>query len=737
MRQWVDIFRLCSLMLLFWICTSTIVEAQGWIISGTVADAAGGPIAGADLDLFSDLAPTTQIIVTGDTTGVDGTFSMVVVEAVAPGAFSLQVDPPPGFLSTTLSINLSGNIDVGIINLGSGWIISGLVQDILGNPLTPIDIDMRGTNTGWIDLTGDFTDAAGIFELTLPALVDEYRIVFSMPTPTPTVFPLQMDDVFLFGDTVLGTIVLTPGFTVTGSVIDDTGAPLAAIDMNATDALGNPADLFNDDTDLNGNFSVLFPAGTWEASLRSVDPAATQEWVPHTFPPMLVDAPVDLGTIQMFPGYHFFGEVIGSDGLPIEAADFDAEYSATGIAIAVNNDTTDLNGGFDILLPQGSILLEIDPPSIGPVRQSVVLPLDVAAGAPVDLGFIVLPDGVLLSGRCIDSTGAPVGLVNVELFDSATGLLYPTIHENGAADGTFSFAIDPGNYDLMLIPPAGSGLGPTFQSGLSVLANTDLGDLVLVAGVQLSGTVTAAGVVQPDVLIEVSDPASGIIPPWGTVITDPAGLYSVSLTPETYNVNFIAPVATGYDDHLEANLPLISDLILNIDLASQAPAGVASLLCNPAGSTIELTWSNAEPDYDTITVFREGVFLGQISGTESQYLDVSPLAGVVALYEVVATRAGLDSPITACTVTAPVVFLRCDGSSDGLITIGDAVTILSYLFLAGNLSCPDAADCNDSGLINIADPVMLLQFLFVTGTLPPAPYPEAGPDPTGDNLGCS
>ncbi|MEE2856743.1 MAG: hypothetical protein VX949_05030 [Planctomycetota bacterium] len=737
MGQWVANFRLCSLVLLFWICIPTFVESQGWVISGTVADAAGGPIAGADLDLFSDLAPTTQIIVTGDTTGVDGSFSMVVVEAVAPGAFSLQVDPPPGFLSTTLSINLSGNIDVGIINLGSGWIISGLVQDTLGNPLTPIDIDMRGSNTGWIDLTGDFTNAAGNFALTLPALVDEYRIVFSMATPFPTVFPLQMDNVFLFGDTDMGTIVLSPGFTVTGSVIDDTGAPLAAIDMNATDALGFPADLFNDDTDLNGNFSVLFPAGTWDVSLRSVDPAATQEWVPHTFPLLVVDAPLDLGTTQMFPGYHFFGQVIGSNGLQIEAADFDAEYSATGIPITVNNDTTDLNGDFDILLPQGSILLEIDPPTVGPVRQTVVLPLDVAAGAPVDLGFIVLPDGVLLSGRCIDSMGTPVGFVDVELFDSATGLLYPTIHENGAADGTFSFAIDPGNYDLMLIPPAGSGLSPSFQSGLSVLADTDLGDLVLAAGVQLSGSVTAAGVAQPDVLIEVSDPASGTIPPWGTVITDPLGNYSVSLTPGTYNVNFIAPVATGYDDHLEASLPLFSDLILDIDFASQPPAGVASLLCNPAGSAIELTWSNAEPDYDTIIVFREGVILGTIAGTETQFLDAAPLTGMVAIYEVVATRAGLNSPITTCTVTAPVVFIRCDSSSDGLLTIGDAVTLLNYLFLAGNLSCPDAADCNDSGLINIADPVMLLQYLFVTGTLPPAPFPEAGPDPTGDNLGCS
>jgi len=713
------------------------LQAQGWVISGTVADALGSPIPQADLDLFNDLAPSVAIAVSGDTTGPDGTFSMTILEAVPAGAFSLQVDPPPGFMSTTLSLNLTGNINVGVINLGSGWIISGVVQDNLGNPLTPIDIDMRGTNTGWLDLTGDFTNAAGIFQLTLPALVDEYRIVFRMATPIPTVFPVQMDNVFLFGDTDLGTIVLDPGFIVTGSVIDDTGAPLSGIDMNAIDELGNAADLFNDDTDLNGNFSVLFPEGTWEANLRSVDPTATQEWVPHTYPLMVVNGPVDLGTIQMFPGYHFIGEVHDSIGNRVEAADLDAEYSATGILITINNDTTDNNGRFDVLLPIGSILLEIDPPLVGPVLQTVILPLDVTAGAPVDLGFIILPDGVLLSGRCIDSIGAPVGLVDVELFESASGAPYPTTHENGDTDGTFSFAIDPGIYDLMIIPPAASGLAPALQAGISVLVSTDLGDLVLDAGVRLSGTVTAGAVVQPDVLVEVSDPVSGIIPPWGTLITDPLGYYSVSLIPGIYNVNFTAPLAGGYDDHLETNLPLVNDLILDIDLATQAPAGVDSLFCNPTGSAIELTWTNAEPDYDTITVSRDGLILGQIAGTENQFLDSSPLVGIPALYEVLTTRAGLNSESSPCSVTAPVVFVRCDASPDGLVTIADAVAILSHMFAQGPLSCLDAADCNDSGEINIADPVALLQFLFVTGTPPPVPYPTADVDPTPDSLDCS
>ncbi len=713
------------------------LQAQGWVITGTVADALGSPIPQADLDLFNDLAPSVEILVSGDTAGPDGTFSMTILEAVPAGTFSLQVDPPPGFLSTTLSLALSGNMDVGVINLGSGWIISGIVHDTNGNPLTPIDIDMRGTNSGWLDLTGDFTNAAGIFELTSPALVDEYRIVFSMETPTPTVFPLQLDDVFLFGDTDLGIIVLNTAFTVTGSIIDDTGAPLSGIDMNAIDAQGIPADLFNDDSDVNGNFSVLFPAGTWNAGLRSVDPNATQEWIPHSYPTMVVDGPLDLGTVQMFPGYHFIGEVQDSIGNWVEGADLDAEHSATGIPITVNNDTTDINGRFDVLLPIGSLLLEIDPPLLGPVLQTVIVPLGVVAGAPVDLGIIVLPDGVLLSGRCIDSTGVPVGLVDVELFDSATGILYPTIHENGAADGTFSFAIDPGVYDLMIIPPAATGVAPTLLAGIRVLTSTDLGDLVMDPGIQLSGTVTAAGVAQPDVLIEVSDAASGIIPAWGTLITDPLGYYNVSLIPGTYNVNFTAPLAGGYDDHVLTNLSLVNDLILDIDFANQAPVGVASLLCNPAGSAIELTWINTEPDYDTITVLREGLILGQIAGTENQFLDLSPLVGIPALYEIMATRNGLNSPSSPCSVTAPIVFVRCDASPDGLVSIADAVAILNHMFTQGSLSCLDAADCNDSGEINIADPVAVLQFLFITGTPPPIPYPTADVDPTPDSLGCS
>ncbi len=48
----------------------------------------------------------------------------------------------------------------------------------------------------------------------------------------------------------------------------------------------------------------------------------------------------------------------------------------------------------------------------------------------------------------------------------------------------------------------------------------------------------------------------------------------------------------------------------------------------------------------------------------------------------------------------------------------------------------EAADSDDSGWVSISDPIFLLRHLFVGGDPPAAPFPECGPDPTADGLGC-
>ncbi|MCZ6794951.1 MAG: CotH kinase family protein, partial [Planctomycetota bacterium] len=82
-------------------------------------------------------------------------------------------------------------------------------------------------------------------------------------------------------------------------------------------------------------------------------------------------------------------------------------------------------------------------------------------------------------------------------------------------------------------------------------------------------------------------------------------------------------------------------------------------------------------------------------------------------------------------------FVRGDADRSGVVNISDAVRTLDFLFRKGPGSlCLDSLDSNDDGDIDVSDPIYTLLFLFAGGGEPPAPFPEAGVDSTGDGLGC-
>ncbi len=85
-------------------------------------------------------------------------------------------------------------------------------------------------------------------------------------------------------------------------------------------------------------------------------------------------------------------------------------------------------------------------------------------------------------------------------------------------------------------------------------------------------------------------------------------------------------------------------------------------------------------------------------------------------------------------------FRRGDSNDDGAVDIGDAISTLAALFIAGSPApaCLDAADANDDGSNDIGDAVYTLSFLFTPGSPAPfAPGPvTCGTDPTADGLDC-
>ncbi len=89
------------------------------------------------------------------------------------------------------------------------------------------------------------------------------------------------------------------------------------------------------------------------------------------------------------------------------------------------------------------------------------------------------------------------------------------------------------------------------------------------------------------------------------------------------------------------------------------------------------------------------------------------------------------------------MFVRGDANADGRVDIGDAISVLGYLFGAvGDPSktnvaqCLDAADANDDGKTDIADAIKILGHLFGGQGPLPEPFGECGADLTDDTQGC-
>ncbi|MEE8142971.1 MAG: hypothetical protein V3T77_07720, partial [Planctomycetota bacterium] len=93
-------------------------------------------------------------------------------------------------------------------------------------------------------------------------------------------------------------------------------------------------------------------------------------------------------------------------------------------------------------------------------------------------------------------------------------------------------------------------------------------------------------------------------------------------------------------------------------------------------------------------------------------------------------------PVSGEMTIGEGLFVRGDTNNDGSVNVADPVFNLEYQFNMGPSFCLDAQDTNDDGQLNLADPIYNLNYQFSEGPAPPAPFPSAGSDPTGDTLGC-
>ncbi|MCA8960918.1 MAG: hypothetical protein KDC38_10420, partial [Planctomycetes bacterium] len=193
------------------------------------------------------------------------------------------------------------------------------------------------------------------------------------------------------------------------------------------------------------------------------------------------------------------------------------------------------------------------------------------------------------------------------------------------------------------------------------------------------------------------------------------------------------------------------------------PMGAYELVSAQPGATDLVIQGGSPPDFEELEVHPGGMthgvvidLLGHFSlapGSDyelsiAHYDAVDPQPGQVCFCEILGTPPYSVVVVVSDASVVPTQicgdfqlspdFIRGDCDRNAVVDISDPIHLLQYLFAGGHIGgCEDSCDVNDDGTLNIGDGVQLLNALFAGGTLPAAPYPGCGSDPTGDVLGCT
>ena len=503
-------------------------------ITGTVRNEAATGLANVDFD-FIDLCSGDNIFLSGDKTAADGTFGIVV----PAGTYDVHVTPAAGsaLAATDLQdVVVSASVSLGVIILHPGRLVSGTVLTPALAPAAGVDLKFVDLATDHrVYLTKDLTNASGQYAVRVPP--GTYDIDFRPPAALPYVDAERLGLVVGASDIAGLSDVLHTGFNVTGSARDKLSNKLKNVDVDAFDECsGRRIATAHDNTDVNGNYSIFVPAGTYTFSY---DPPRCKALESTRVTGVTISQNKDLGTEQMEAAVLLSGVVHDHLGLPLEGAKlkcYDVTTAGTPRQAAAN-DRTDAAGAFSIYLPVGTYDVNVEPPS---GVNELVGHLNSIAVGPADVGTVTLAAGFPVSGRVVGPGSVPVEHANVNVVDSATRVAQHIANDATGADGRFTVVLPAGTFDFQYALPACGGLAPAEQADRVIAGTTTLPTLAAVVGVHLTGSVVDTGslpVPSVDLDLYTAGTANKLYTPNDRTAAD--GTYDVLIPPGSWDVRFI------------------------------------------------------------------------------------------------------------------------------------------------------------------------------------------------------
>ncbi len=347
-------------------------------------------------------------------------------------------------------------------------VITGRVVDFngLGVPGVNINADFSGGG-GHPTLLNDGTDANGYFTTTItPNGV--FDISFLPPAPPLTTHLItELFDVSVVGTINLGTIALPRGYSLSGRLLNPAGLGVADVNLDVIDAAGNNLVLQSDSSNASGVFNLAVPLG--DHTLRMDTSAVVGQTLASKQSAVNVAGNTDLGTLALAQGFTLTGFVKRTNLVGVAGVQLDVYDSATGTKLYVPLNTTDAAGAFSLIVPAGIFDVRFAPPFalllVATERVNQVV------NANLNLGTLILQNGVVLSGTVQAFNGQKYAGVDVDVFFAGTNNQVVLFNDNTSALGIYQVVIPTGTFDVRFTPLYSMPLASQFVNGVVVTAN--------------------------------------------------------------------------------------------------------------------------------------------------------------------------------------------------------------------------------------------------------------------------
>lgn len=451
----------------------TLRLTAGGSVEVVVTDGAA-PIANADVELRATVTWQAK-------TDAKGIASFAHVGAVwAPLHASAS-----GYAPAAMMLGTSGDPAAPIrvaLKLSRGAAVTGKVVDTAGKPLRAWVVATNASEPfPVVDARRDGVESKSDGTFAIAALAaGTWRLSASSPDAEATSTPVVIDGTHPKTDI---TIVLAAGATVTGKVVDKTGAPVAAANVKVVQRGWVPwrgvRQVF---TRGDGSFSIS------GLPRLAVDVVAQNDRGSSAITALDLTSGSGTATLTLDVDGAIVGVVVDSGGAPVGDAQVSAEPVPTGkpsdLATAMvrgeQETVSDQAGAFQLTgLPAGSYRVRAARPGASEDEQELAPFVVVKAGAP-NVKLVIAREGKLTGKVAFADGSVPLA------FTVRLGNTYGTPF--ATADGSFSMTTIAGSHGMVID-------GQSFLSAKSrdvtvvEAKTTDLGTIVVEKGRSISGRV--------------------------------------------------------------------------------------------------------------------------------------------------------------------------------------------------------------------------------------------------------